>query len=186
MGELTFCIIQSEDDLEHHGILGQKWGVRRYQNKDGTLTSLGKKRWTESRYRNSDDTLTESGEKHLEEKKHNQDLSYRVGEKRLNNRVSKIEKQMTKNLASTKEWRQEEAVEQGQMRSEIESVLNNPQRTRAVGRKTILDRTLAASGGAIATGASVAASIMASSAVPLAAVPVAAVVVGRKWYKTFS
>lgn len=30
--------------LKHHGILGMKWGVRRYQNKDGTLTDVGKKR----------------------------------------------------------------------------------------------------------------------------------------------
>ena len=29
--------------LEHHGVVGQKWGVRRYQNKDGKLTSSGKK-----------------------------------------------------------------------------------------------------------------------------------------------
>ena len=30
--------------LMHHGIKGQKWGVRRYQNKDGSLTPAGKKR----------------------------------------------------------------------------------------------------------------------------------------------
>lgn len=32
-----------EDYLAHHGILGQKWGVRRYQNYDGSLTALGRK-----------------------------------------------------------------------------------------------------------------------------------------------
>lgn len=31
--------------LCHHGIKGQKWGVRRYQNPDGTLTEEGKKRY---------------------------------------------------------------------------------------------------------------------------------------------
>ncbi|MBP5595209.1 MAG: hypothetical protein J6Y02_07490, partial [Pseudobutyrivibrio sp.] len=31
--------------LAHHGILGQKWGVRRYQNPDGSLTAAGKKRY---------------------------------------------------------------------------------------------------------------------------------------------
>ena len=31
--------------LVHHGILGQKWGIRRYQNYDGTLTSAGRKRY---------------------------------------------------------------------------------------------------------------------------------------------
>lgn len=36
---------KDETELYHWGILKQKWGVRRYQNYDGTLTDLGKKRY---------------------------------------------------------------------------------------------------------------------------------------------
>ena len=32
------------DELYHHGVKGQRWGTRRYQNKDGTLTPRGRKR----------------------------------------------------------------------------------------------------------------------------------------------
>lgn len=38
--------IIKDGELQHHGILGQKWGVRRFQNKDGSLTQAGKKRIT--------------------------------------------------------------------------------------------------------------------------------------------
>lgn len=33
------------DELQHYGIMGMRWGIRRYQNKDGTLTNRGKKRY---------------------------------------------------------------------------------------------------------------------------------------------
>lgn len=32
------------EELHHHGIPGQRWGIRRYQNKDGSLTPAGRKR----------------------------------------------------------------------------------------------------------------------------------------------
>ena len=46
-----------DDVLRHHGIKGQKWGIRRFQNKDGTLTSAGKKRY------DNDDGVDEKGDK---------------------------------------------------------------------------------------------------------------------------
>ena len=36
-----------DNALKHHGVKGQRWGVRRYQNKDGTLTNEGKKRYSQ-------------------------------------------------------------------------------------------------------------------------------------------
>lgn len=43
--ELIHSQFEQEDYLEHHGIMGMKWGVRRYQNEDGSYTEAGRKRY---------------------------------------------------------------------------------------------------------------------------------------------
>ena len=45
------CIVTRSDDyLAHHGIKGQKWGVRRFENEDGTLTAEGYERYYGKRF----------------------------------------------------------------------------------------------------------------------------------------
>lgn len=51
-------------ELQHHGIRGMKWGIRRYQNPDGSLTPKGKKH-----YRKDDGSLTKAGERKAEKLK---------------------------------------------------------------------------------------------------------------------
>lgn len=51
------------NELAHHGILGMKWGVRRFQNKDGSLTNAGKARYAEES--NKRITINKDGSKNI-------------------------------------------------------------------------------------------------------------------------
>ena len=45
--EWSMNMLVSSDELCHHGIKGQRWGVRRFQKKDGSLTPAGKERYAD-------------------------------------------------------------------------------------------------------------------------------------------
>jgi len=45
LGECRYSDMEIGEYLAHHGIKGQRWGIRRFQNEDGSLTAEGKKRY---------------------------------------------------------------------------------------------------------------------------------------------
>lgn len=73
------------DSLRHHGIEGQKWGVRRFQNEDGSLTSSGKKRY------GVDDNKAHKGKK----EKTNRELKYEIERAKLKNELKSVKRENT-------------------------------------------------------------------------------------------
>lgn len=84
---------ESQNELMHWGKKGQKWGVRRYQNPDGTLTEAGKKRYArdarEKGYKEYDES---TGVRYKNTKKGRDDLDVDAG------RYVKEDLERTKNL----------------------------------------------------------------------------------------
>lgn len=73
---------ESENYLAHHGIKGQKWGVRRFQNADGTRTAAGRKREKANREAEHDKLVKSTNAKELY--KNRKQLSDKELQDRLN------------------------------------------------------------------------------------------------------
>lgn len=102
------------NELAHHGINGQKWGVRRFQNPDGSLTPLGKLRYNKTEGR-SESTVAEKTTKTSQKneadgpirkskrKVHemsDDELRSRIGRLEMERRYLDLEAQMKKNNTS--------------------------------------------------------------------------------------
>lgn len=133
--------------LAHHGIKGQKWGIRRYQNPDGTLTEEGKRK-----------------------------LAYRVGESRLRRRVKHAGKVANRSFSRVTIKNQLKGSDAQKLKQQTQDVLTNDERIYKIGRQTIWRRVGAISAGTVTAGATIVGALAASAPplAALAAIPVGA------------
>ena len=93
---MSTWICTRQNELTHHGIKGMKWGIRRFQNKDGSLTSAGRRRYDEPNIRRKEvvkkaenvNTTVSKGSKPKEPKK------YKIPENKSLHRLKLEEKYM--------------------------------------------------------------------------------------------
>lgn len=83
------------NELYHWGIKGQKWGVRRYRNEDGTLTEAGKKRYSKpfSKLKSSYKAHSKNVKRYYRDTKPS--IINRMSDKDLDSKIERLKKEKT-------------------------------------------------------------------------------------------
>lgn len=102
------------DDALQYGVLGQKWGIRKWQNKDGTLTPAGRERWINS-LKQEAYAASKKWEEYQKVRKQVIDMHYN----------GKFDNELEKKMFRLKDEAEEAGAIWGSLRKRIESYLEN-------------------------------------------------------------
>lgn len=81
------------EEIYHFGILGMKWGVRRYQNPDGSLTPAGQKRYSKKEAKRAVKEAKEKRKAIYADRKRAAANSYLLDDEELDKRIKRLEKE---------------------------------------------------------------------------------------------
>ena len=112
---MNTCDIIYNNYMAHFGVLGMKWGIRRYQNKDGTLTEAGKSRFYKDRtdvddkYRKLADSYTDTTDPTRNSARYSVD-AYVYGAQLKNRRIATLSSLLTRQLIKKGATRKDAAL----------------------------------------------------------------------------